>query len=133
MVGDMNNKNGVLEVRKEKEAHSFKEIKESFNPFSLHAGPRMLIFMYIDDQYHERKRNEYVLSRLCDHKGTSDSLYHEYHHSQQAEHDTKPLEAFQCWACGVSNGSMIMVTVTQFICPDCHGSLTKLFPQVHKE
>lgn len=128
----MNYKKGVLEVEPKREAHSIEEIRESFNPFSLHSGPRMLIYMYIDEQYHERKRNEYVLSRLSDHKGTSESLYNEYSQSQQAESDIKPLEVFQCWACGISSGSMIMVTVSQFICPDCHGSLTRLFPEIHK-
>ena len=126
----MNNKNGVLVDSKEREAHSFEEIKDSFNPFSLHAGPRMLIYMYIDESYHERKRNEYVLSRIMGHSGTSKSLYDTYHRSEQAESDIKPLEAFRCWACDHAGGSMIMVTINQFLCPDCHSSLTKLFPRV---
>lgn len=128
----MNNKNGVLELKKESEAHSIEEIREAFNPFSLHSGPRMLIYMYIDEKYHERKRNEYVLSRLLDHSGTSKSLYDKYYGSEQAENDIKPLETFRCWVCGHAGGSLVMVSVNQFICPECHGSLTRLFPQVHK-
>ena len=128
----MNNKKGVLEVKEEREAHSIEEIREAFNPFSLHSGPRMLIYMYIDDMYRERKRNEYVLSRLLDHRGTSKSLYDTYHGSEQAENDIKPLVDFRCWVCNYAGGSLVMVTVNQFICPECYGSLTRLFPQVHK-
>ena len=128
----MNNKKCVVEVKEEREAHSIEEIREAFNPFSLHSGPRMLIYMYIDEMYSERKRNEYVLSRLLDHRGTSQSLYDTYHGSEQAENDIKPLVDFRCWVCNHAGCSLVMVSVNQFICPDCHGSLTRLFPQVHK-
>jgi len=131
-MDDMNNKSGVLEIKKKGEAHGIEEIREAFNPFSLHSGPRMLIYMYIDEEYHDRKRNEYVLSRILEHSGTFQSLYEKYHQSEQAQSDIKPLEAFRCWVCSHSGGSMIMISINQFICPDCHGSLTKLFPAAHK-
>ncbi|MEQ9617700.1 MAG: hypothetical protein RIG61_00820 [Deltaproteobacteria bacterium] len=115
-------------MKQKNETSTIEEIREAFNPFSLHAGPRMLMYMYIDEEYYERKRNEYALSRVLDHNTTFQSLYDGYHRSEQAEQDIRPLEAFRCWACGHTGGSMIMVSINLFICPHCHENLAKLFP-----
>ncbi len=128
----MIDKNGVAEMKEHNEAFNIEDTRAAFNPFALHAGPRMFMYMYVDDEYYERKRSEYALSRILDHSGTLQSLYDGYHKSEQAEQDMRPLEAFRCWACGHTGGSMIMISINLFMCPHCHESLAKLFPEVHK-
>ena len=108
---------------------SFEDIREAFNPFTLHAGPRMLMYMYIDGEYYERKRHEYAFSRIMNHSGTIQSLYDGYVESGQAEQDIQPLQTFHCWVCGRTGGSMIMISASHFLCQDCQDNLAKLFPK----
>lgn len=113
------------------ERPSLEDIREAFNPFALHSGPRMLMYMYVDEEYYERKRNEFALSRIVDHRGTYKSLYEAYEESEQAEQDIKPLEAFSCWVCGHTGGNMVMISINHFMCTNCHDIFAKLFHRVH--